>query len=111
MRSSNRKGGLRAGWGTADNWSGGALTNQGEERQADMIEAAENPGASTLHPTVSPEERARSSQEYRERYAELVRKAEADLALERVPSAYRDYLRKYFVAIRPVDVPAEPAEK
>jgi hypothetical protein len=105
------KGGLRAGWGTMANWTGGALSNQHEQREADVIDPAEQEGMQTSHTTVSPQEEARSTQDYRERYAELVRKAEADLALEVIPAVYREYLRKYFVAIRPVDAPAETGDK
>ena len=110
VRGSNKKGGLKAGWGTADQWGGGSLTPGGEERMADVVAAQENPGEQTVYPTILPREEARSTQEYRERYADLVQKAEADLALERVPAGLRDYLRKYFTAIRPTDEPAAPGE-
>ena len=111
VQRSNKKGGLKAGWGTADNWKGGMLTSEGEERMPDVVAAQENPGEQNVYPTVSPYEQARSTQEYRERYADLVQKAEADLALERVPLAMRDYLRKYFTAIRPSDDPVESEEE
>ena len=39
-----------------------------------------------------------------------MQKAEADLDLESVPVAYRDYLRRYFNSIRPQETP-EPAEE
>ena len=50
---------------------------------------------------VSPDERARSSKKYAELYAEFVQMSEADLDLESVPVSQREYLRKYFNAIRP----------
>ena len=100
MRS-NRKGGLRAGWGTADNWAGGALSKEHEQRLPVLAETRERTGSSSAFAVVSKEERARSAQAYRELYADLVQKAEADLALESVPVAYREFLRRYFVAIRP----------
>jgi hypothetical protein len=109
VRSGNRKGGLYAGWGTAPDWGGGGLTNQREQRLPDVVEPEERAGLSTVHEATSPDERARSSQDYRERYAELVRKAEADLSLELVPAAYREYLRRYFVAIRPQEKTEERA--
>jgi hypothetical protein len=68
-----------------------------------MADAREQAGTSTALPIVSKEEQALSGQDFREHYANLVRKAEADLALEDVPIAYREYLRRYFVAIRPQD--------
>ena len=39
----------------------------------------------------------------------MVQKVEDDLSLESVPLAYRDYLRRYFTAIRPADEVSEPA--
>ncbi len=110
VRRSNKKGGLRAGWGTADNWAGGALSNEREQRLPVLAETRERAGSSTAFSVVSMEERARSAQEYRELYAELVQKAEADLALETVPVAYREFLRRYFVAIRPTEDAGESAE-
>ena len=101
VRRNSGKGGLRAGWGTADNWAGGALGNEHEQRLPVLAETRERAGSSTAFSVVSKEERARSAQEYRELYAELVQKAEAYLALESVPVAYREFLRRYFVAIRP----------
>ena len=103
VRRSNKKGGLKAGWGTADNWRGGDIVPQIEQRMPAIAETREGPGQDTSYATLSPEERARSTQEYRELYAEMIQKAEADLALETVPIAYREYLRRYFLAIRPQD--------
>lgn len=103
VRNSNKKGGERAGWGTADKWDGGALAKNDEERLPDMVEPQENSGETTALRTVSPDERAQSVQNYKEVYAEMIRKAEADVALEQVPASYREYLRRYFVAIRPQD--------
>jgi hypothetical protein len=103
-----KKGGLKAGWGTAPKWGGGKLQNADEEREQAVDDAAESTGEMSVLPTISNDERAKSGQEYREMFASMVRKAEADLDLEQVPPAYRDYLRRYFVSIKPAD--REPAE-
>ncbi len=108
LRRSNKQGGLKAGWGTADHWGGGALPPEAEERLADVIAPRESPGAETSTTGVSTREEAQSAQEFRDQYAELVRKAEAELDLEMVPIAYRDYLRRYFRAIRPDQAAPEP---
>jgi hypothetical protein len=109
VKNSNKKGGLRAGWGTADNWASGRIAPADEQRIGEMVDVQETGGRSDTFATVSPDERAQSAQEDRDRYVDLIRKAEADLDLESIPLAYRDYLRRYFVSIRPADGPAEPA--
>ncbi|NOX58924.1 MAG: hypothetical protein GXP29_08715 [Planctomycetes bacterium] len=103
VRQSNKKGGLRAGWGTSNKWDGGGLFEATENRVADTVSAEERNGEDSLIQTVSPDERASSAQSDRDRYIDLIRKAEADLELETVPLAYRDYLRGYFMAIKPTD--------
>ena len=72
----------------------------------DVVSGQENDGRSTSIPAVSNREDARSAQQFRDLYADMVRKAEADLELEAVPVVYREYLRRYFRAIRP----QEPAD-
>lgn len=104
-----KKGGLKAGWGTAPKWGGGKLQQAGEEREQAVDDAAESTGEMSVLPTISNDERATSGQEYKEMFASMVRKAEADLDLEQVPPAYRDYLRRYFVSIKPAD--REPEAK
>jgi hypothetical protein len=110
VQRNNKKGGLKAGWGTADNWTGGSVEKQDEQRLPVLAEARERAGRSTSFSVVSKEERARSAQEYRQLYAELVQKAEADLELESVPVAYRAFLRRYFNAIRPPEDTGERDE-
>lgn len=100
-KQGGKKGGLKAGWGSAQNWSGGAMQAQSEERTPDMIDLPENEGEITTTQITSPEERARTAMELRELFANMVKKQEADLGLEAVPPEYRDYLRRYFVSIRP----------
>lgn len=107
VRRSDKKGGLKAGWGTAAQWDGGKLSEEKDQRLPTLSDAPEGPGANQAFSIVSPEESARSAQEYKELYAEMIRKAEADLALEEVPLAYRDYLRRYFNAIRPEESSSE----
>lgn len=107
----NRPGrGLKPGWGSMAKWDGGSITKSDEKRTPDVASTFEGPGASTSFPIVSPDEKARSGREYAELYAEFVQKAEADLDLESVPVAYRDYLRRYFNAIRPDDAAGEGEE-
>jgi hypothetical protein len=107
----NPKNGQKAGWGTAERWTGGGLAPTIDQRTGEMADVEIGEGENTVHTTVSPDERAASAQSERDRYVELIRKSEADLALESIPVAYRDYLRRYFVAIRPSDAPAEPASE
>lgn len=101
-----RKGGLKAGWGSMADWNGGSLTKQDENRTGELSDAQEGPGATTTFQMVSPEEKARSGKRYEELFAEFVQKSEADLDLDSVPVAQRDFLRRYFRSIRP----QEPAE-
>jgi hypothetical protein len=101
VKQNDKKGGLKAGWGTAAKWNGGRLGGDAEQRLPTLADAAEGGGEFSVTPTLSPDERAQSAQDQRELYVNMVRKAEADLALETVPPALRDYLRRYFVAIQP----------
>ncbi|HZW06810.1 MAG TPA: hypothetical protein VFF65_06775, partial [Phycisphaerales bacterium] len=105
-----RKGGHKAGWGTAANWDGGTMKPGAEKPTAELAAVQEHAGAQTTFKTVSPDERVTTSKTYKELYAEFVHKSEADLDVESVPAAYRDYLRRYFKAIRPAEsAPADPA--
>lgn len=109
---SDKKGGKKAGWGTASKWDGGKLGDHKAEHEGSMEDPAESAGDMSVTPMISPDERAASGQEYKEVYAEMVRKAEAGLDLETMPAAMRDYLRRYFVSIRPSDGEKTPdAEK
>ena len=106
-----KKGGLKAGWGTAPKWGGGKLAQADQQLEQAVDDPAEGVGELSVLPTISNDERARSGQEYREMFANMVRKAEADLDLEQVPPAYRDYLRRYFVSIKPADLEPEAKDK
>lgn len=100
----NKKGGLKAGSGTADNWMGGALAGRNSQRLPVLASDAERGGPlTTISKTVSADERAESALAYKKKFAEFVQKAEADLALEEIPIAYRDFLHRYFRAIKPKD--------
>ncbi len=101
VKRNNKKGGLKAGWGTADQWNGGQMTRNKEKRTPDLAQVNQQAGRSTKLTTISKEEHAESSLSYREMFAEYVQKAEADLALESAPIAYREFLKRYFTAIRP----------
>jgi hypothetical protein len=101
IQRNDKPGGLRAGWGTAADWTGGAVEAAPEQRLPTLAEIRETAGIETTYPAVSTDERAESALDFKEVYAELVRKTEADLDLEMVPVAYREYLRRYFRAIRP----------
>ena len=101
VRRNNKKGGLQAGWGTADDWSGGTVDPAGEMRLPDIAETRETAGTDTSFTTVSTDEDAESAVDFKSVYADLVQKAEADLDLEMIPVSYREYLRRYFRAIRP----------
>lgn len=103
------KGGLRAGWGSMEEWGGGKLA-EGGESLPELSDPKEGPGEISMLSSVSPNEEATSAQPLRERYIDLVRMAEADVDLEEVPVAYRDYLRQYFVSIR-AGLEAEAAEE
>jgi hypothetical protein len=95
------KGGEKPGWGSAAKWDGGALAQNDETREADLADVAENNGENSSYTMVSPDERARSAIAYEDLYAEFVQKTEADLNLDNVPVAYREFLRRYFNSIRP----------
>jgi hypothetical protein len=101
------KGGLKAGWGSMAKWDGGKKNKGDEKRVGEMGDAQENQGENTTFQMVSPDEKARSTKQYAEMYAEFVQMAEADLDLESVPVSQREYLRKYFNSIRPKE--AAPA--
>jgi hypothetical protein len=106
VQGQGKKGGLKAGWGSAAKWEGGAIAKGDEQRTPDVADAQERAGESSSYTMVSPDERAKSGLGYEELYAEFVQKTEADLELEAVPLAYREYLRRYFNAIRPQEAPA-----
>ena len=78
-------------------------------RVPDVVSARETEGRTTSFSAVSHDEEGEAAQQFRELYADLVRKAEADLELESVPVAYREYLRRYFRAIRPAEDDSDPA--
>ncbi len=99
-RESDKKGGLRAGIGTADTYSDGQLDAQDIGKTPDLVTPRESAGASTRIITTSRDERAQSGQELMDQYVEMMQRAEADLDIESVPISYREYLRRYFVAIR-----------
>ena len=101
VRNSDKKGGLKAGWGSAENWKGGNMGDETDRRMPDVASTKETHGTDTSYSTISKEEKATSAQDFNELYAEIIRKAEADLELERVPIAYREYLRRYFRGITP----------
>lgn len=105
------KGGTKAGWGSAAKWDGGELAKNGETRTPDMTEVAERGGESSSFKIVSPDERAASGKSYEELYAEFVQKSEADLDLDSVPVAYREFLSRYFNGIRPRDGASSGNEK
>lgn len=110
VRRNNKKGGLKAGWGTADQWNGGLTDARSEQRMPTLANTREQGGRSTSFSVVSRDERARSAIKNRELYTDMVQKVEDDLSLESVPLAYRDYLRRYFTAIRPPDEVGESAD-
>ncbi|MBL1216233.1 MAG: hypothetical protein D8M59_01920 [Planctomycetes bacterium] len=95
------KGGLQAGRGSMSQWKGGGLQDTDEARQPGQTNVPEQNGTSTRFNIVSQQESATSGMTYEQMYAELVHQAEADLNLETLPFAYREYLRRYFVAIKP----------
>ena len=103
VKRNNKKGGLEAGWGSADNWFGGTLPGEDATRQPDMVNPIEQKGAQMTYQVISSREDSASALSYKELYSEMVQKAEADLALESLPVGYRDYLRRYFLSIRPPD--------
>lgn len=106
------KGGLKAGWGTASKWDGGSLSKERDRRMPDMVAPQERAGMSSTFQIMSPDERAKSGKKYEELYAEFVQKSEADLDLDSVPVACRDYLRRYFNAIKPQETtPADTGEE
>lgn len=99
------KGGLRAGRGTVEDWTGGSLADRDAGTVQDMIDPAETDGAQMTFPTISSDEDGQSGRSHKEVYAELVKQAEAELGLESVPHAYREYLRRYFLSISPEERP------
>ena len=70
-------------------------------REPDVVNPIEQNGVQSTYQVISNNEEGASTLSYKELYAEMVQKAEADLSLETLPVAYRDYLRRYFVSIRP----------
>lgn len=103
------KGGTKPGWGSRAKWDGGTLQKRDETRDPDLADTDEGSGATHTLKTISPDERALGGKDYAELYAEFQHRAEAELDLESVPLASREYLRRYFNAIRPKDAP--PAQK
>ena len=111
-RRSDKKGGLKAGRGSAKNWFGGNLAGNGENRLLTQNNDPEGAGRfDSAGKTVSARERAQSALAWKKKFLKNVQKAEADLELERVPHAYRNYLRRYFKAIQPKDDEPPPKEQ
>jgi hypothetical protein len=110
QKPGDKPGGLKAGWGSAAQWNGGALAKTDETRDPDIADTQERNGENSSYTVVSPDERAESGLSYDEIYADFVQKTEADLDLESVPLACRDFLRRYFNSIRPEEAPADDAD-
>jgi hypothetical protein len=101
-KSGGGRGGLKAGRGTADNWLSGQLGAREIGRVPEVLPDRETGGPQTVvSQTISANEKADSALEFREKFAEFVQQAEADLELEDIPLAYRDFLRRYFAGIKP----------
>ncbi|GMU33605.1 MAG: hypothetical protein HS101_13690 [Planctomycetia bacterium] len=111
VRRSNKQGGSKAGWGTADNWLTNQMNRAAGQRTPALAEIKEQGGRQTSFSVVSKDERVESAMPYKEVYAEFVQKAEADLAIESVPHSYREYLRRYFEGIQPADGASEPTSE
>lgn len=104
------KGGLKPGWGTTPDVKGGKLDKGEDDRLPSLAHTRERAGRSTTYSVVSTNERAESGQSEKEVFAEMVRKAEADLDLESVPVSCREYLGRYFRAIQPQEADDADAE-
>ncbi|MEX2288057.1 MAG: hypothetical protein WD648_13265 [Planctomycetaceae bacterium] len=115
QRPGSKKGGLKAGTGTAAKWDRGGLNDNLQKNIASGVPDQERGGTqSTVSKTLSADERADSALAFKEKYVKLVQQAEADLALENIPFTYRDFLRRYFSGIKPQekrpDASGDPAE-
>jgi len=106
-RKPGGKGGLKPGWGTTPDAKGGKAPKGDDDRTPSLAQTRERAGRSTTYSVVSTNERAASGQSEKEIFAEMVRKAEADLDLESVPVSCRDYLGRYFRAIQPQEDDAD----
>ena len=107
-----KKGGTHAGTQTAPNWFGGKLSNRQIGRLPTMVPDKEGDGPSTnVSQSISNNEKDASELQFKKKYAELVQKAEADLALEDIPIAYREFLKRYFQAIKPVETEEKETEE
>jgi hypothetical protein len=105
------RGGHKAGRGTAGDWRGATLRERGTERLGEVVPDQERDGRlSVVSPSISTEEDAESALRFKEKFADFVEQAEADLDLESVPLAYREYLRRYFTAIRQDEQESEAEE-
>jgi hypothetical protein len=101
-KSGAGRGGLKAGRGTAENWLSGKLGDREIGRVPEVLPDREQGGPQTVvSQTLSADEKADSALAFREKFAEFVQQAEADLELEDIPLAYRDFLRRYFAGIKP----------
>lgn len=107
-----KKGGSHAGTQTAPDWFGGKLSNQQIGRLPTLVPDKERTGPSTnVSQSISNNEKDASELQFKKKYAELVQKAEADLALEDIPIAYREFLKRYFQAIKPVETEERATEE
>jgi hypothetical protein len=99
-------------WGTGA--SGQPVSDQATRIDATLnreeITGTQGDGPSEKEVTHSPEGREQASREYRERYQEYRRTAEAVLDSEPLPLGHRQTIRKYFESIRPDNDAAETAE-
>jgi uncharacterized protein YukE len=110
MARNHKKGGRGAGWGTADKWHGEMREPPQGAHLPDVAEPKEGTGQQSKFSIVSNDEKAESALAHKDTYAEFIKKAEADLALESVPLAYREYVKKYFQSIGPRTDESEPSK-
>lgn len=95
-----KQGGLKPGWGSEQDWSGGQAPREAQDTEVDLAMLQETAGFSDMLSAMSADEDMLSGQGFEEQMAEMIRRAEADLDLESAPLAYREYLRSYFVSLR-----------
>jgi hypothetical protein len=90
-------------WGTGS--SGQPTTNESTRIDATLnreeITGTQGEGPSDKEVAHSPEGREQASREYREKYQQYRRTAEAVLDSEPLPLGHRQTIRKYFESIRP----------
>lgn len=98
----------QAGRGSDDNPLGDPTSGLNSQRTRERLTGVQTNGESETEIIQSEEGSQQATRQYRQKYNEYRRQAEAVLEKEPLPFSHRQTVRDYFEAIRPPDEPVRP---